>query len=201
MKRFFAALLVFLLLFTLVGCKKDNKDGVTEDRGQEITAQVEKGSIPEVTFAVGSGIDEVTDYYEELIANMEEEHQEGGHVHGEDDVYYNVYEGNLAVEITTGKMSFYYEKSKKAKGISVIKTTEDAFGFKTSVTTKNEIEQALTSLNGKTVVATEDDLYFLPYAEESLVLRYNIGKYQLDFYFNENILVTTVLLNTENWTI
>ena len=89
--------------------------------------------------------------------------------------------------------------SNSKNGISVIVSTDDAFGFKNG-SSRKDVEDRLSSLKTQKLNAGEDELYFVPLSE-ALILRYVSGKYQLDFYFYENALVATVLRDTENWTI
>lgn len=204
MKKIFCLMLALVFVFSFAGCGNGDETDTSSvaSRAAEIEEYIKKGSIPEIPFAVGTDVDDVEDYYNDMMEQLEAEHSDDeGHIHSDDDIYFEVTKGNLSVTMDTGKMKYFYEKAKKSKGVSVILTFEDAFGFEVMYTTKNDIEEALSGLSGKTLSATEDDLYFLSYASEAIILRYEIDRYRLDFYFDDNTLMATVLQNTENWTI
>ena len=101
------------------------------------------------------------------------------------------------IDISTAR--FYFENTKQDKGVSVIATDSETFGFTPGVTTKYEVEDSIKA-EGETFNATDDELRFLAVRTEPvLVLRYEYEDYTLDFYFYENTLITTVLTDTDNW--
>ena len=171
-----------------------------EDLSSEVVGYVLKGAIPELKFAIGASVDDLEDYYNDIESQIQSSHEGGeGHVHDEHDMYMNISSGELSVTYEIGTQKYYYEKSKKEKGISVICSLGDAMGFKQG-TSRSDVEKRLSGIETTSLEAGEDELYFVPIAE-ALVLRYIDGDFQLDFYFNDNQLVATVLRNTKNWTI
>ena len=205
MKKIVCMLLSLALLFSLAGCN-NNQNGTANINSGEVSIEeyAKNGQIPEQKFALGTNIETVKKYYSDLISQYEQENpneENTGHSHEELEAYYfDVTEGQLTVRMDTGNTSFYYEKSKADQGISVISTKENAFGFETGSATKQEIEMAFDS-KGKTIDATEDDMYFVIQTEPCVILRYIFENVKLDFYFSDNVLTTTVIMNTQNWTV
>lgn len=203
MKKLIAFSLVLCIAFSFVACGKgDNSSDTSDtvaDKSSEVAAAVESGKIPEMKFALGGSIDDLSDHYDNLEKQMNEAHTGEGHVHTDSDIMLNVSKGELSVTYEIGEEKYYYERAKRDNGISVVCSLSDAFGFAQG-TLKSDIEAALPSLELSSLQAGEDELYFVPLAE-AIILRYKKGAMQLDFYFNNNELVATVLRNTENWTI
>ncbi len=203
MKRIICSVLCLIFVFGLFGCSKkegnDNQPQSTNNLSSAVAEAVAEGKIPEMKFGLGDSIDELKDYYDETYNKLEEEHQEGGHVHSESDVLLNISQGNLSVTYEIGGEKYYYERAKRPKGISVTCSLTDAFGIKHG-TLKNEVEATLCDLELKSLAAGEDELYFVQLTE-ALILRYKENNHTVDFYFSNNVLVATVLRDTDNWTI
>lgn len=204
MKKYICLVLSLVFVFSLVGCKGDEKK---DDNTQYTIAEyAAKGEIPELDFKLGADPKTVEKHYSDIVssqdaAHSEEEQEEGAHDHPELEVpFYDVVEGEKTVRIATDTVSYFYEKDKAANGISVISIQETAYGFIPGSTTKYEVETAFEQ-KGKTLDATEDDMYFIIPTENCVILRYTFEKYKLDFYFSDNTLIATVLTDTENWTL
>ena len=201
MKKLIAVLISFVFLFSFAACggKEGSESKSDESIKTVVTEAITQGKIPEVKYALGTSTKEIDKYYADIEKQMKESHEGDGEVHSDHDIMLNSMEGNLSYTYEIGVEKYFYEKAKKSEGISVICTLEDAFGIKQG-TSKSDVEAALAGLELKTVQAGEDELYFVPLTE-AIVLRYKSGEYKLDFYFSNNELVATVLMNTENWTI
>lgn len=205
MKKIFCMLLSVAILFSFAGCKnKEVGQGNIETSETSIEEYAKKGQIPELKFSLGSDIETVKKYYSDFVSQFEEEQSEEenpGHNHEDLEAYYfDVTEGEKTVRMATGNTTFFYEKAKADKGISVISTKDTAFGFEPGSTTKQEIEASFET-KGKTLDATDDDMYFVIQTENCVILRYTFENIKLDFYFTDNILMTTVIMNTQNWTV
>ena len=204
MKKIVCMLLSLGILFSFAGCKKG--DGPTNVNSGETSVEeyAKKGQIPEQKFVLGADIETVKKYYSDLVSKYEQENpneENTGHSHEELEAYYfDVAEGEKTVRMDTGNTSFFYEKAKADKGVSVISTKETAFGFVPGSTIKQEIEMAFAS-KGTTLEATAEDMYFVIQTDTSVILRYTFENIKLDFYFTDNILMTTVIMNTQNWTV
>ncbi len=207
MKKLFAILIcICLISCVFAGCseeKEPEKPPVTTADGK-IDAVAAEGKLEGVDFGLGADIEALKIHYEELAEKYEEDHGEDNHDHGvtgEEGHYYNLEENDEYTVIDVSSARFYFENGKEDKGVSVIATDSDVFDFKVGTTTKYEVEEALKA-KGDSLSATEAEFRFLAVRTEPvLILRYEFGDYQLDFYFYDNILITTVIMDTENWTI
>lgn len=203
MKKIISILMALVFVFSFAACGGKTKDTSSViDKGNEIKALLENGKLDGVDFPLGTDNKVIREHYEDLIDALESAHSsQGGHIHTGEEVMFEVMEGSKTITMDAGNTKFFYEKAKKNNGISVICTFKDVYGFVVGETTKNEIEESLASLNGKTVIATEDDLYFLSVVSKAIILRYSVGDFQLDFYFSDNTLIAAVIMNTKNWTL
>ncbi len=202
MKKIVSLMLCLLMVIGIVGCGKTEGEK-EEEKPQNVSAEfktnVTAGKIPEVKFAVGTAASELDKYYSDTEKAMEEAHNGGGEVHSDDDMLLSSVEGFSTHTYEIGSEKYFYEKSKKDKGVSVICSLGDAYGFKHG-TSKADVEAALEGLELQTLKAGESELYFVPLIE-AVILRYTEGDIRVDFYFNNNELVATTLLNFKNWTI
>ncbi len=200
------ALCICLISCLFAGCGKAEVSSETDSTTAtgKIDSLAAEGKLDGVKYGLGADIEELKSYYEALANEYEENHGDDNHDHGmtgEEAHYYYLdeYEEHTVIDVSSAR--FYYENGKEDKGISVIATDSDVFGFSVGVTTKYEVEDAVKA-EGDTFNATEDELRFLAVRTEPvLVLRYEFDDYQLDFYFYDNLLMTTVITDTENWTI
>lgn len=205
MKKIIAILLALTFVFAFVGCKKEEAPAdvsSVENRSDEIASAVAEGKIPEAEYKLGEKTSTLSNRYTEIVNEQYQHPEEGGHVHGDGDVYYDRTEDEETVCYAfDSKFIYYYQKDKSDKGVSAIISYDDAFGFKQG-SSRKDVEDRLSSLKTQKLNAGENELYFLRNGDGNyIVLRYVSGKYQLDFYFYENALVATVLRDTENWTI
>ena len=205
MKKLIAISLCLALVFSLfVGCSKDTSsdDASGSTATGKIDSMAEKGKLEGIKFGLGSDIEEVKAHYQGLAIKYENEHGNDNHDHGvtgEEAHYYYLKDKETYTEIDISSARFYFEKGKEEKGISVIACDSDTFGFTVGVTTKYEVEDAVKA-EGESFNATEAELRFLAVRTEPiLVHRYEYENYVLDFYFYDNLLVTTVIMDTENW--
>ncbi len=202
MKKIIAVLLALVIVFAFAGCaKKDGGTGDTssvENRSDEIADAVARGEIPEADYKLGDKVSTLSERYTEIV--NEQYQNQGGHVHGDGDIYYDRSEDDNMVNYTIGTYGYCYLKDNSKNGISVIISFDNAFGFSQG-SSRKDVEDRLSSLKTQKLNAGESELYLIPQLSEAIILRYVSGKYQLDFYFSGNELVATVLRDTENWTI
>ncbi len=208
MKRIIALVLCLCLTACLfAGCRKstdESKNNTDSSTDGSISAIAADGKLDGVEYGLGAKIADVKAHYEALANEYEENHGDDDHDHGligEESHYYALKEKEGYNIIDVSSARFYYETDNEAKGVLVIASDSDTFGFNVGITTKYEVEEAVNA-KGKTFNATEAELRFLNVRTEPvLVLRYEFDDYNLDFYFNDNLLITTVITDTENWTI
>ncbi len=190
------SLVLCLFLLCLAGCgaDKDNSSSDTAPLG-EIEAVVAKGKLEGIEYGLSADIEKVKEHYSNLAAEYEKDHHDGdGHSHDDEDYAFfdeSEKEGYVIYDISSAR--FFYEKGKESDGISAVATDGEVFGFTPGVTTKYEVEEAMTE-EGESLNATEEELFFLPVRTEPvLILRYEIEDIQLDYYFYDNTLITTVI--------
>lgn len=208
MKRYLCLALCFLMFFT-VGCSGDknpSSDGSGSSEG--IVDTVSKGKLGDIKYPLGADVTEVKEYYGKLAADyeqqmMQQEQEESAHNHADghedDGPYYEEISHSGYTEIDIADAHFYYEDEKADGGIAVISTDCEVLGFTPGFTTKYEIEDAINQ-TGTTLNITEAEKVFLAYdAEDVIILRYEFEDYRLDFYFYDNTLMNTVLMDTAKW--
>lgn len=175
-----------LLVFTSCGSAKTSSDGDTID----VQYFAKLGKIPECKYSLGAEIDEMQS---KLSAAAESA--------GEDeDIVYEVTEGERTVLINTGNTEYYYMKDKKDNGVSYLVNYGAAYGFEQG-TISIEVRKALEKFSVDEHDATGNELFFLPVAENCTVLNYSFGKYKLMFVFQDNALCATAIYNPEYWTL
>jgi hypothetical protein len=203
MKKLLCLLLTFCLLcFAGCGDNHTNPSAHQNKNGIEVSAMA--GKLEGIKYGLGASVDEVSGYYKKLADDYEAQHSESdGHDHSHDTAapFYmeKQKEGYTILDISTAR--FYFENNKKDKGVAAIATDGEIFGFTPGVTAKYEVEEAI-SAKGKVLNAGESELCLLAVRTEPvLVLRYKFEDFQLDFYFYDNVLITTAISNTKNWKI
>ncbi len=208
MKRIVALILSLVFVLSFVGCKGKKDEGgpsggpfaSAEDKSADVVNGVEQGKIPEYPLTLSTTFQELYDYYYQLEAELQASHETGdGHVHHGDDIYMGIVKKEVYAYYEIDTTRYYYIRESNPTMVSAICTYGDAFGFKQG-TSRAEVEASLASIEIKNLTAGEDELLFIP-VQEALIIRYTQGDYQLDFYFSDNQLVATVLLDTKNWTI
>lgn len=196
MKKLLCSVVVLTMLFCLCGCggaAKNTSSGVTPADPTENEKAAAAGKIPELSFALGDDPDEIITFYEEQDPTSQPEE--------EIDRYFEVIRGQNSVTIAAGSQTYYYERANKDKGVSVLCSSDQAYGFTVGVTTLQEVESSFSG-SAQRLTATEDDQYFLiAPVEDCTILRYRYEDVKLDFYFSENVLIAAVLMNTANWTL
>ncbi|MBR7071274.1 MAG: hypothetical protein IKI29_03835 [Clostridia bacterium] len=183
MKKLFAVGLCLMLVCALTACGRDAKK--PED-GLDVAYFAKLGQIPETEYRLGMDIEKLK---ADLSAKAEEAGEEG---------FYDLTEGEQTVRISTDQYSFYYEKGHEEKGIACIVCLDGGFGFpQNSVTV--EVTEQLSAYEGKEHPATEEETFFLPFAQDTTCISYTFGEYVLNFVFQENALCGIVLYDPQYW--
>ena len=90
MKKLTAILLTIILAFMFTACGDKNEQPETDDTTKNSVADsVLKGEIPEVEHALGTSVEDIEEYYNNLEKQMEESHEGEGHVHDDTDILLN----------------------------------------------------------------------------------------------------------------
>ena len=206
MKKALSLLLCLMLVFT-VGCTGGAEDNSSDQTASlsKIEKSVKEGKFDTVKYGIGDNAEEVKSYYQKLASDyayahsseVEGEDAEHNHNHeiDEDFASYEEVQRDGYTLVKTAKARFYC----KAGKVVAVSTDSDVFGFTPAITSKYEVEEAIIA-DGKTFTAKAEDFVFSPFASEgTIILRYEIDNYQLDFYFYENSLLSTVIIDTEKW--
>ncbi len=197
MKKLLALCLAVCLVFAFAGCGNTE----TPETNPEIEELAISGKIDGIDFGLGSDVATVKQHYKSLAESQEDHFESDDHDHSAEHAYYNLItkDGYSIIDISTAR--FYYVQGSEDKGIAAISTDGPTFGFTPGVTMKYEVEESVES-SGKTLNATEDDLRFLAVRTgDTVILRYEYNNYQLNYFFYENVLIATVLVDTSIWTI
>ena len=204
MRKAVAGLMALVFIFALVGCSKEtvSSEGY-EGKMRTITENLFAGKIPEVEYALGDNPDGIKKHFDDLLAGEEHSEEEENHNHSHDEVTsFTVTEGFRSVKMDAGKFVYHYEVDKKDRGVSVIVSYTEAFGFTAGETTMQEVSACFDPNSIVKFTATEDDMYFLVYpVENCMILRFEADNYKLDFYFSDNVLVAALIMEKENWTL
>ncbi len=202
MKKFLC-LFLSLCMLTFAACSDGDSSSVDSADQNSIESTAAQGMLEGIKYGLGADADAVKEYYGKLASDYEAQHpqEEDDHSHDDAAPFFaeKQKEGYTVYDISTAR--FYFENSKKDKGIAAIATDGEVFGFTPGVTAKYEVEEKIT-LKGKVVNAGESELSLLAVRTEPvIILRYEFENYQLDFYFYDNLLITTAISNTKNWKI
>ncbi len=194
MKKVISVLLCLLLIVTFASCaKKKEKKQDTQNTG--IISIAETGKITEAEFAVGNDLS----LLKEKMDTQRNEHAGEEHGYGESHDLMMHKEGNTFSYYTDSSISYYYRSNNKEAGVAAIISYDAAFGFTVGLTNKYDIT---TAISDTPVVskATEKQTFFLLFAlEDCEILTYKAGKYNLNFYFSNGLLLCTALVNPELW--
>lgn len=185
MKRIFALSLIFIMLFTLSACGKD--EDKPEQYSVDVNYYANLGQIPEVEYKLGANIDD-------MIAAFDAE--EAAHAEGDDHQHetYTVYEESERSMILTSGTNYYYETEQKDAGVSYIVNFDASYGFALG-TYSTEVEDALATLELETQKREPslEEVFFIPGSANLTVLEYSFKNCNLMFVFQEDMLCATAL--------
>ena len=197
-----ATLLAAVMLFGLAACgnkepeNTDTSSKTTVSHSVDVMAEAKAGKMKGTDVYIGQSIDEVKKlyYYGEddapvtSLASGDEEPLE-----------LSITEGETMVRMATGQVDYYYRKSMEDKGVSMIVSMVDCYGFEAGITMPDDVKNAIAE-EGTESVPTEDDLFFLPEVpSDCLRLTYTAGSRQLDFYFVDEFLSAVTLSEPAWW--
>ena len=200
MKRYIAVLLAVLTLFSFCSCGDNSHNISDDDLSSDIMYYLSLGKIKEADFALGTNPEEIDN------AKLEPSHEIGGDANVGDEHNHEQgvvkEEGVVSYHYTYGPFQYYYNKGKEDKGVSFIVSLDKAYGFTVGITSKFEIENALSNLEPEKRKAESDDFFFMVVEiEDCEMLIYEYEKYTLSFYFKDDILICTTLQNSEEWSL
>lgn len=183
-------LLVFVLVFSLCGCGEKGKEKKQLEVDIEYYSNL--GQMPECKFKLG----ESTDKLEELIAESAESHE-----HDHEAVYYDMVVGDDYTTIYAGDDQYYFNNTKKDKGIAMMVSYEGGYGFDAgSVSIEIKEELSAAGYEAKERAAEDEDIFFLPSASDFTCLEYTFKDNTVKFIFENNELCACTL-SGKNWSI
>lgn len=193
MKKIIALLLVFSMVFCFIGCK-DEEGNNSSTYEIDINYYVSAGMISEAKYALGLDPDEIE---KEAEQGSGEHNHEGGDGH-EDIIEYQKF-GDKEVYSVNG-FYYCYKSGKESDGISCIIGTDTVFGFTVGLSSKYEINSAISNMKPETSVASSKEFFYMPFALENMEkLSVSSGKNVLNFYFENDVLIAVSLYNGDKW--
>ena len=193
MKKIIAVLLILCMTLCFVGCKNKDKN---ESAPYEIDINyyLGVGQISEATYRLGLNPDEI---------EKDAEAQNSGHSHEGGDGH----EGIIDYQRFDSKEAyivdgFYYcfNEGNEEDGIVCIIGNDTIFGFVCGVTSKYEINSAVSDLNPEISKAEDDEFFYMPFSMENIdKLTVKNGNKVLNFYFENDILISASLYNSDKW--
>ena len=197
MKRLIAVIGSLCWLFVLAACGGDKDNTHSTPLGQssvDLAALMKQGKVPEAEFTIGTAVDTILNSHTD-----DEETVDDGHGHDE----IMVEEGNRSCSISIDGVRYYYEKSKEESGVSSIVCQFNAYGFEVSeITGKSDVINAFPNMEYTEHIATNAEIYFLPFEmEDCVVITYSVDNFRLDFFFVDNSLLAVNLVDTNLWTL
>lgn len=193
MKKIIALLLLFCMMFCFVGCKEE-KDNNSSAYEIDINYYLSAGMISEAKYALGFDPDDI---------EKEAEQSGGEHTHEGGDGHEGIIEfqkfGNKDVYTVDG-FYYCYKSGKESDGISCIIGTDTVFGFTVGLSSKYEVNSAISELKPESSIADSKEFFYMPFALEGMdKLSVKNGKNILNFYFENDVLIAVSLYNSEKW--
>lgn len=160
---------------------------------ESVKSYVTQGKIDTVEFALGTKAGFILDKYNTTAPATTNASDSDEDV----PVFYTNNNKEDYFSIMQGASQYFYLKDDDSKQISVIACTSDAFNFKTGIDYSQSVIDSLGKPDVTDVPAKQDLIYTFGGAHNPSRLTYNFGKYRLDFVFTDDVLLATVLTDTE----
>lgn len=199
MKRIVCIILAVLFVLPFAGCKKKDDGNSSSQYDVDIAYYLSVGQFKEAKFGLGTDpqlIENEAVAEGENVAegNTGDDHDEANQIRFQ--------EGVVSCHYISGPFYYYYNKGKENDGISLIVNFDTAYGFQVGTSTDFEIKNAVSSMNPVMTDATDDDLFFMFMSTEGYEkLTCTSGKYELNFFFKDGILVCSAIENTTLWSV
>lgn len=199
MKKIVSLALAVLMIFTFVACGEKEE---TKSDKVDLKYYSQLGQIPEVEYKLGADCKkvqkELSDKYEDYLANDPENGADHDHDHYAEDTYYSVSEEEGYVFINSGNRYYLYKIDEKDEGISYIVTFGDAFGFKMGEFIY-DIQSALPNVEFVEKTIAEGELLFDKYISDATTLTADFDGVSIMFVFVEDELYATAMYKTDSW--
>lgn len=197
-KRIVAFLSAAVMVGCLAACGDKGKDTSATSSvfvvNKEITDSVSQGKLGNIKYGIGGSVDAIkSDFHyqdEDYWTNSADHHEQE----------LEITEKSYYVRLDAGTARFFYLLDKADSGIGYIACLEDIYDFSINVSEAYDIERQLGNPDASGT-ASEEEKFFLRVSESDITyVSYNIDKYVLSFYFENNVLVATTLYDPEIWT-
>lgn len=197
MKKFLAFILVILVIFTFVSCKKKETNTATID----VEYYANLGKMPEIEFSLGDDVETVKKglekNYDEYLES-EKDNENHNHDHDSTAVTFNEIEGKNNVLLNNGTTYYYYVKAKADDGIAYIVHREKSFGFELG-TSIVDVKKALGDTKHNESEVTDENAFFATGLTNGTLLEIVNGDVVTMFVFHENELYATAMYNKKVW--
>lgn len=203
---FLAGLLVLLPLY---GCTKENVSTTSAFEPiitrEELKEQVEKGEIPGIPIKLNQSVQSVKEYYHygDPAYGYEGTTASGASTAtaaDEEADFLTIVEMEGYNKLLAGDAGYCYKTNREADGISALVSFGEAYGFATSLSTEQDVEQSLGTADETLDSPEKSDLFFIiGQPQNAKLLRYRFGKERVDFLMVDGLLSAVALINTETW--
>lgn len=195
MKKIFGLALCLCLIFSFVGCKK-NEEEKPVNAGVDLEYYSKYGKIPECEYVLGQSVEEIKGIFESKI---DEEHSEDEETHDHDGFYYALMENDDYISLHTGNTEYIYKEENEEKGISCIVTYADAYETAHG-TVISKVAEAFSAFEVERKDTVSEGIFFMAGGEFSL-LKYSFEKNNIVFVFADNALCATAVYDNTQWEI
>lgn len=203
---FLAAL---LLLLPLYGCTRENASTTSAFEPiitrEELKEQVEKGEIPGIPIKLNQSVQSVKEYYHygDPAYGYEGTTAAGASTAttaDEEVDFLTIVEMDGYNKLLAGDAGYCYKTDREADGISAVVSFSEAYGFATSLSTEQEVEQSLGTADEILDSPGKSDLFFIiGQPQNAKLIRYSFGNHRVDFLMVDGMLSAVALINTETW--
>ena len=200
MKKLICVVFAVLFCFSIAACGKKEKEKTAEI---DLQYYASAGEIPEIPCKLRSNVEFVKKQFAEKAEKATAESQEtevssqptestaeeGTDIKQEP---FQIVEGESTVWMDDGEWFFCYNKEKESDGIVCIATLSKAFGFEPGMII-SQVKEKLDPLRLIEREAEEGELY-VPYGDAPrTILEYTASDRTIQFVFEDNALVATIL--------
>ena len=194
MKRTLCIILALIFCLSLTACGKKDKEKTPEI---DLKYYATFGQIPEIPYKLGTDPETLKSDLSKSDEDKEDEDQEKSET--QENIPFQVTEGETTVRIDNGEYIFCYLKEKADKGISYMVDLSTAYGFEQGAVI-SQVKAKLDPYPYTEREPKEDELFVLFGDAERTVLEYAFAKRTILFVFEENALVATILYDNGLWT-
>lgn len=217
MKKILSLITVIAILFTLGSCelfeKNDEAEAIptTSARNvvitkEEVATLISQGKVTGATFALGSKIEDVKQYFLNIIGTnvytptvqnpaTTQEPQIVTAI-GENDDYYQYNKGTNFSSVWYNGEKYFFLNSNVDAGVSIIVCNENAFGFNMGNCPSIDVVNSLGEPDYKDIPDASQLFFCLGTPNNPTRYTYNFDNKRLDFIFSDDNLLVVTLTDT-----